>query len=136
MNTRDLLFRTNRFNLSSVHPHFINPCCFGEDLAAWLRGKLSERGIAASQPFQEDWGWELPTDFAGNSYYLGMSGNSGDGATDNGEWRIIIEKRRSIWDRITGKGKITEEDRMLALVEDILANQPDFHDVRRAADEA
>jgi hypothetical protein len=65
-----------------------------------------------------------------------MSGNSDDGATNDGEWRIIIEKRRSIWDRITGKGKITEEDRMLALVEDILANQPDFHDVRRAADEA
>jgi hypothetical protein len=34
----DILFETDRFNVSEVKRHFINPCCFGEDLAGWLRG--------------------------------------------------------------------------------------------------
>jgi len=33
-----------RFNLSTAKEYFINPDCFGEDLAAWLRDKLTERG--------------------------------------------------------------------------------------------
>jgi hypothetical protein len=45
MNALHLLFRTNRFNLSKVGEHFINPCCFGEDLAAWLGGRLREKGV-------------------------------------------------------------------------------------------
>src|SRR6266513_835232 len=40
MNALDILFRSGSFNLSKVGEHFINPCCFGEDLAAWLRIKL------------------------------------------------------------------------------------------------
>jgi len=37
----DLLFETERFNSSEAGAHFINPNCFGEDLAAWLRGRGS-----------------------------------------------------------------------------------------------
>ena len=56
MNALRILFKTNRFNLSKVGEHFINPCCFGEDLAAWLRIKLSERDVEVREPYQEDWG--------------------------------------------------------------------------------
>jgi hypothetical protein len=45
-----LLFETDRFNLSEVGDHFINPTCFGEDLAAWLRTKLIEQGVEAGEP--------------------------------------------------------------------------------------
>lgn len=71
MNAYHLLFRTNRFNLSKVQSHFINPCCFGEDLAQWLREKLSERGIRADGPYQEDRGWELVAKAGGQRYYVG-----------------------------------------------------------------
>jgi hypothetical protein len=60
MNALQILFKTSRFNLSKVGEQFINPCCFGEDMTVWLRIKLAEKGIATSQPYQEDWGWELP----------------------------------------------------------------------------
>jgi hypothetical protein len=136
MNACHLLFRTSRFNLSRVQPHFINPCCFGEDLADWLRGKLFERSVGASEPYQEDWGWELRAEFEKNSYYVGVGGNSDDGATDLGQWRIMVERRRSIWDRITGKGKIGKDDRMLKLIRDILESQTDFEGLRCEADEA
>jgi hypothetical protein len=74
MKPLSLLFRTSRFNLSKVGAHFINPCCFGEDLAAWLRLKLTEHGIETSEPYQEDWGWEFRAASTEGIYYLGMGG--------------------------------------------------------------
>jgi hypothetical protein len=76
MNALDILFKTSRFNLSKVGEHFINPCCFGEDLAAWLRIKLVDKKIKVFEPYQEDWGWELPSRYGSDFYYLCMSGNS------------------------------------------------------------
>jgi hypothetical protein len=41
-------------------PHFINPCCFGEDFAAWLKQELAPlaaHGFDFSEPMQEDYGW-------------------------------------------------------------------------------
>lgn len=135
MNARHLLFRTGRFNLSQVHEHFINPCCFGEDLAAWLRTKLAEEHIRVSEPDQEDWGWYLRAKQGNHSYFLAISGNSANGTNrDYGEWRIIVEKQRSIWERVTGKGKIAESDPMLEAIRKILPQQEDFLDLRIETD--
>jgi hypothetical protein len=126
MNALRILFKTGRFNLSKVGEHFINPCCFGEDLSAWLRQKLIERRVETREPYQEDWGWELPAKSGDQSYYLCMSGNS-DGSNanpDEGEWGIIIEKKRSISQRIKGKEKITTDDDMVRLVKEILDGEP------------
>jgi hypothetical protein len=133
MNASHLLFKTNRFNLSKVGEHFINPCCFGEDLAAWLRIKLLERRVEVGQAYQEDWGWELPAACGNDSYYLCMSGNSDELSTDQneGEWRIIIEKRRTIGQRLSGAGKITANDEMVKTIEQILTGEPTVREVRR-----
>jgi len=32
---------TDMFEHREVKAHFINPCCFGEDFAAWLREQIS-----------------------------------------------------------------------------------------------
>src|SRR5438132_147920 len=133
MNALDILFKTNRFNLSKVGEHFINPCCFGEDLAAWLRIKLVDKNIEVFEPYQEDWGWELPAKHGSDSYYLCMSGNSDGSSTneDEGEWRIIVEKRRSIWQRLRGDGKIAADDRMARIIEEILSGEPAVRGVHR-----
>ena len=133
MNALDILFKTNRFNLSKVGEHFINPCCFGEDLAAWLRIKLVERGIAAAEAYQEDWGWELPAKLGNDSYYLCMSGNADELSADKdeGEWRIIVEKRRSVGERLRGAGKIGAEDKMVRMIEEILEAEEGIREVRR-----
>jgi hypothetical protein len=132
MNGIRILFKTGRFNLSKVGEHFINPCCFGEDLAAWLRQKLIERQVEVRESYQEDWGWELPAGIDGQSYYLCMSGNAegSNAKPDEGEWGIIVEKKRSIFQRVTGKGKITSDDGMLGLVSKILEGEPTIRGVR------
>jgi hypothetical protein len=132
MNALHVLFRSNRFNLSKVGEHFINPCCFGEDVAAWLRAKLGERGVHTKEPYQEDWGWELPVAASSGSYYLCIGGNSdeSDVDKDQGEWRIIVEKKRSIGQRLTGKGKIAAGDDMAKIVEEILSAEAGIREVR------
>jgi hypothetical protein len=133
MNAFRIVFRTSRFNLSKVGGHFINPCCFGEDVAIWLRAKLAERSVKARESYQEDWGWELPVAYGDDSYYLCIGGNSDElrGNPDEGEWGIIVEKKRSIKQRLTGKGKIAVTDEMAKIIEEILGTEPAIRDVRR-----
>lgn len=68
-----------------------------------------------------------------DAYYLCMSGNPSDSGTnkDDGEWRIIVQKRQSIWQRLTGKGKITADDTLVRLVEGILSGETAIRNVRR-----
>lgn len=132
----DLLFETNRFNLSRVEPHFINPCCFGEDAADWLRARLAERGIGASAPAQEDWGWYLGLDYDGEEYFLGIGGNSDETAADpdRGEWRLMLERKRSLWARMTGKDRVAPaDDRLLGVLRAILEEEPGIEKVRAEA---
>jgi len=133
MNALRILFKTNRFNLSRVGEHFINPCCFGEDLASWLGINLSERDVEVREPYQEDWGWELAATQESDSYYLCMSGNSDESSTnkDEGEWGIIVEKRRSLGQRLRGAGKIAENDKMVRTIEEILRAEPAIREVHR-----
>jgi hypothetical protein len=133
VNSLEILFRTSRFNLSKVGEHFINPCCFGEDLAVWLCLRLLEKGVEVRQPYQEDWGWEVPAMHGGESYYLCMSGNSDESGAnqDEGEWRISVEKKRTVAQRLSGKGRIAATDEMAQFVEAILRADPAIRQVRR-----
>ncbi len=128
-----ILFQTDRFNVSGVKDHFINPCCFGEDAAQWLGAKLAEKGVTVEQPGQEDWGWYLLAEHGLERYILGLGGYHTDGApgTNDGEWRIIVEKKRSLSNRILGGNAIAEMDPLLSMIEDILHEQSDVRNIRR-----
>ena len=62
-----------------------------------------------------------------------MSDNA-DGSKENedeGEWNIIIEKKRSIGQRLGGKGKIAANDKIVLMLEEILCTEPTIRDVQR-----
>ena len=101
-------------------------------MAAWLRQKLTERRIETRKAYQEDWGWELPVKSGDHSYYLCVSGNpEGSNVNPNdGEWGIIVEKKRSILQRMTRKGKITENDPLAQAVYEMLSSERSIRDVR------
>jgi len=128
----DILFETNRFNVSEVGKHFINPCCFGEDFAEWLRQQLTRKGYTAGVPYQEDWGWEVLAQHGSQRYYLGVSGFLKEDAVGKnaGEWRIMVEKKRSIGERLRGRNHMADSEPILAIVESILREQTDIRNVR------
>jgi hypothetical protein len=123
----DLLFETDRFNLSRPKEYFINDCCYGDDLATWLRGKLDELGILASEPAQEDWGWYLEVHHQGSGYFIGIGGHAEDESFSNrGEWRLMVEKRRSLMEILTGKNRMTENEEIVSILRCVVQSEPDM----------
>lgn len=85
---------TDLFGHREVKPHFINPCCFGEDFADWLRNEVSplaSRGFAFDAPIQEDYGWGFWATFERDRYWIALSYAS-DGPTDApAQWVISVD---------------------------------------------
>jgi hypothetical protein len=133
MTPSDILFETDHFNVSEVKEHFINPCCFGEDLAEWLGQQLTARGITTGAPYQEDWGWELFAQQGLRGYFLGVTGYLREPAAgrNDGEWRIMVAKKRSMWDKLRGRNTLTVDEPILSVVDTILREHTEIRNVRR-----
>jgi hypothetical protein len=127
-----ILFDATCFNLTEVRPHFINPCCFGEDTALWLRDRLREKAMAVAEPGQEDWGWYIGVRWDGADYFIGIGGDPDDarGESDQGTWRLMIQKIRSPRDKLFGKNRMTPDDGLVAAIREILSREPAFSDIR------
>jgi len=76
-----------------VKPHFINPCCFGEDFAAWLRRELAplaDGGFTFSDPIQEDYGWGFWARHGKDPFWVAMS-YVGDGPQEPpAQWVVSV----------------------------------------------
>jgi hypothetical protein len=47
-------FESDAFNVTEHRDYFINPCCYGDDLAKWLIARLCAHGIRAdAEPGQD-----------------------------------------------------------------------------------
>ena len=84
---------TDLFEHREVKPHFINPCCFGEDFATWLRKELlvlAASGFEFSEPIQEDYGWGFWAVHGKGQFWIAIS-FVGDGPTGKGaEWVVSV----------------------------------------------
>lgn len=84
---------TARFDYREPKPHFINPNCFGEDFAAWLREQVAgfaAEGFEISQPIQEDYGWGFWLSRGKDTFWVAISFvdplDDGSGA----EWVVSV----------------------------------------------
>jgi hypothetical protein len=88
-----IVIETDMFEHREVKPHFINPCCFGEDFAAWLRGELSRSlGLDAvlSEPVQEDYGWGFWVTRGKDRFWVALS-YVGDGPQEApAQWVVSV----------------------------------------------
>ncbi|MBN1516043.1 hypothetical protein JXA32_05705 [Candidatus Sumerlaeota bacterium] len=116
-----LSFETDHFNRTEVRDYFINPCCFGDDVATWLMAQLEKRHVNVAKIYQEDWGWELDCEFGGSRYFLSIVLVAGDQDGDYGEWRIYVTKQCSLIGRIFGKDKMVREEAIIAVAHTILS---------------
>jgi hypothetical protein len=76
-----------------VKPHFINPCCFGEDLAAWLRVKLqplAASGVEISEPIQEDYGWGLWVAKEKDPLWIALAYCGAGPTNEPGQWVVSV----------------------------------------------
>ena len=84
---------TDLFEHREVKPHFINPCCFGEDFAKWLRQQVTDLGAAGfelSEPIQEDYGWGFWATRASDPFWIALS-FCGEGPTEEpAEWVVSV----------------------------------------------
>ena len=90
----DITIETDIFEHREVKPHFINPCCFGEDLAEWLRGRLSPlaaEGFHFADAKQEDYGWGFWASRGADRFWIALS-YVGDGPQeDPAQWVISVD---------------------------------------------
>lgn len=122
-----LIFETDRFNVSQPKEHYINECCYGDDAAAWLRDRLAELDIEAGEPGDEDWGWYVYVFHDGNRYFVGITGFAEVESHGNlGEWRLMIEKCRSLKELITRKNRIVENEPIIGILMGIIDAQADM----------
>src|SRR5215470_11434216 len=84
---------TDLFEHRQVAPHFINPCCFGEDFAAWLLGELAPltaSGFTLSGAIQEDYGWGFWAAHGKDRFWIALS-YVGDGPQEEpAQWIVSI----------------------------------------------
>lgn len=114
--------KTDRFNLSVVGADFINDCCFGEDFSKWLVSALSEAGVDANVICMEDFGWANLAEYQGASYLMCVAGNLEEdpGRPNYGEWHVMLERRRTLTQKIFGKDKASATDPIVGKVVQVL----------------
>lgn len=110
--------KTDRFNLSVVGPDFINDCCFGEDFSKWLVSELSETGVKADVICMEDYGWANYAELDGITYLMSVGSTPEEDPTrpDFGEWHVLLERKRSFFQKLLGQNKDSVADLLVAKV--------------------
>jgi hypothetical protein len=97
---------TDLFEHRQVQPHFINPCCFGEDFALWLKAELAPLatdGFTFSDAIQEDYGWGFWATHGKNRFWIALS-YVGDGPQEEpAQWIISVAESRGVIKRILGR---------------------------------
>ncbi len=89
-----MTIETDLFEHREVKPHFINPCCFGEDFAGWLKQELAvlaAEGFEFSDPIQEDYGWGIWASRGKDPYWISL-GYVGDGPQEEPpQWVVSVD---------------------------------------------
>jgi len=89
----EITVETDVFEHRQVKPHFINPCCFGEDFAAWLKKQISALegyGFRFSEIIQEDYGWGFWASHGKDPFWVALS-YLGDGPQEApAQWIISV----------------------------------------------
>lgn len=87
---------TDRFETITPSEDFINPRCFGEDFALWLKPRLAERGLRVSDPIQEDWGWVLLVNSAGYKFTITIGVMEDSIGNPTADWRVGVVDERGL----------------------------------------
>ena len=120
-------FRSSAFNTSEVKSYFINPCCFGDDLAKWMMAGLRAAGVRTNdQPRQEDFGWYFEFEVPGGQHCCVLGYQEGH---PEGQWLLWLERSRGFLGSILSMRKRGIDAAAVQVLQDILAKAPEIRDL-------
>jgi hypothetical protein len=123
-------FESTAFNMTEPKDYFINPYCFGDDVAEWLMRELRKQGARTDErPGQEDFGWYLNFEAAGVGHTF-VIGHRPRGETELGTWIGWLERKRGLIRSILGSRKRGIQAAAAQAIHQILTGSPVVHDVR------
>jgi hypothetical protein len=115
-------FETSLFNMTEVKDYFINPCCFGDDTAAWLSKRLSEQGYSViDEPIQEDWGWEIEVKHKANGFWFNIGL-----LEDERAWLVWVEPQNKLFRKVPTSAVIE----MSVALDKVLKAEPEIRKIR------
>ena len=118
-------FRTTKFNTSENKPYYINPGCFGDDVAEWIAEQLKASGARVdSNPRQEDFGWYLGFQYGLYSYDFVIGHNP------DGYWIGWLERKRGLLGSAFGMRKKGIQLDAANAIHSILVSSSDISHIR------
>lgn len=118
-------FKSPAFNTSENKDYFINPGCFGDDVARWIAQELRIKGHqACDEPGQEDFGWYLIFRVADVSHCLVLGYRP-----DDDVWIGWLERDRGLIGSVFGFRKKGIQPDAVDAIQGILSDSPQINDV-------
>jgi hypothetical protein len=122
-------FKSTAFNLAEPKAYFINPCCFGDDVAKWFIQELRVRGYqAADEPGQEDFGWYFTFVVMETEYCFVIGHRPGDKKAE-GIWIGWLERSQGFIASVLGGRKRAIQPAAAQVIHEILSNSPLIRDI-------
>lgn len=123
-------FESTAFNMTEPRNYFINPCCFGDDVAEWIIGELRKRGMRTDdKPGQEDFGWYLNFEMAGVGHTF-VIGHQPKGEAEAGTWIGWLERKHGLIGSILGRRGRGIQASAAQAIHEILSGSEVVRDVR------
>lgn len=123
-------FESTAFNTSESKPHFINPGCYGDDLARWLMAQLQAVGISTdAEPGQEDFGWYF-TFRPGRVVHQLVLGFRPEERNDLGTWIGWLERDAGLLGSLLGARNRGIEPAALQAIHDVLSGSDKITAIR------
>jgi hypothetical protein len=121
-----VVFQSAAFNTTEARPHFINPDCFGDDLAKWLIPRFRAAGATTDdEPGQEDFGWYFDFAVDGVDHCLVLSFRPGNDVLP-GVWIATVERARGLLASIFKGRRRGVQRAAVELVHRVLASAPEI----------
>lgn len=116
-------FQSTLFENKDPKPHFINPCCFGEDVVTWLLENLRPTGLQLGDSIQEDYGWGF---WVEGDYWVPVGIMEDSIGADVAEWRLSVDydPGLSIKKRLFGKADPVLQLRICQAINSALQGEP------------
>jgi hypothetical protein len=123
-------FFSSAFNTTESKPYFINPECFGDDVARWMIARLRAAGVSTDdEPGQEDFGWyfNFAVDEEPHTCVIGLREVEGETERD---WIVWVERGRGFLGSIFGGRKRGIAPAALTAVHSVLSAAPEIRGIR------